>query len=197
MYSHMMVGSNDLDRSKTFYDALFGAVGGQPGIVDPKGRLVYMHDGGVFLVTKPIDGEAATPARQVLPSHDAQHAGHEPQRQRRDAAPAARGPGLGHRRDRGQHHREPAQGDKAHDTDVEEPREPPLQVDPKRHDRAHQPHVQDDQRRVPALQHTGRDDERRDEREETERPHTDFPLKRPVGRNSSTMIRITKLTANL
>jgi catechol 2,3-dioxygenase-like lactoylglutathione lyase family enzyme len=61
MYSHMMVGSNDLDRSKTFYDALFGAVGGQPGIVDPKGRLVYMHDGGVFLVTKPIDGEAATP----------------------------------------------------------------------------------------------------------------------------------------
>jgi len=61
MYSHMMVGSNDIDRSKEFYDALFGAMGGKPGITDPKGRLIYMHNGSVFLVTKPIDGEAATP----------------------------------------------------------------------------------------------------------------------------------------
>ena len=61
MYSHMMVGSNDIDRSTEFYDALFGAVGGKPGITDPKGRLIYMHNGSVFLVTKPIDGEAATP----------------------------------------------------------------------------------------------------------------------------------------
>ncbi len=61
MYSHMMVGANDIDRAKTFYDALFGAVGGKPGIVDPKGRLIYMHNGGMFLVTKPIDGESATP----------------------------------------------------------------------------------------------------------------------------------------
>lgn len=61
MYSHMMVGANDIDRAKTFYDALFGAVGGKPGIVDPKGRLIYMHNGSMFLVTKPIDGESATP----------------------------------------------------------------------------------------------------------------------------------------
>ncbi len=61
MYSHMMVGANDIDRAKTFYDALFGAVGGKPGIVDPKGRLIYMHNGGTFLVTKPIDGADATP----------------------------------------------------------------------------------------------------------------------------------------
>lgn len=60
MFSHMMVGSNDLARSKRFYDALFGAVGGPPGIEDPKGRLVYMHKGSVFLVTRPIDGEQAT-----------------------------------------------------------------------------------------------------------------------------------------
>ena len=60
MFSHMMVGSNDLDRSKRFYDALFGAVGGDPGVIDDKGRLVYLQDGGVFLVTKPIDGAAAT-----------------------------------------------------------------------------------------------------------------------------------------
>ncbi|GGB68391.1 MULTISPECIES: VOC family protein [Henriciella] len=62
MYSHMMVGSNDLEKSKQFYDALFGAVGGKPGITDPKGRLIYMHNGGLFLVTKPIDGQPATHA---------------------------------------------------------------------------------------------------------------------------------------
>ncbi len=61
MYSHMMVGANDIDRSKKFYDALFASVGGKPGIVDPKGRLIYMHNGSMFLVTKPIDGAEATP----------------------------------------------------------------------------------------------------------------------------------------
>ena len=62
MFSHMMVGSNDLDRSKTFYDALFGAIGGKPAIADDKGRLIYLHDGGVFMVTAPIDGAPATHA---------------------------------------------------------------------------------------------------------------------------------------
>jgi catechol 2,3-dioxygenase-like lactoylglutathione lyase family enzyme len=60
MYSHMMVGSNDLDRSKQFYDATFEAMGGRPGIADPAGRLMYLHNGGIFMVTKPIDGETAT-----------------------------------------------------------------------------------------------------------------------------------------
>jgi catechol 2,3-dioxygenase-like lactoylglutathione lyase family enzyme len=60
MFSHMMVGSNDIDRSKKFYDALFVALGGKAGVVDPKGRLVYVHDGAVFLVTPPIDGNPAT-----------------------------------------------------------------------------------------------------------------------------------------
>lgn len=60
MYSHMMVGTNDIDKSKTFYDAVFGALGGKPAITDPKGRLIYLHNGGVFLVTPPIDGQPAT-----------------------------------------------------------------------------------------------------------------------------------------
>ena len=60
MYSHNMVGSNDIEASKKFYDATFQAIGGKPGIVDDKGRLIYMHNGGLFLVTKPIDGEPAT-----------------------------------------------------------------------------------------------------------------------------------------
>lgn len=60
MYSHNMVGSNDIEASKKFYDATFAALGGKPAIVDDKGRLIYMHNGGLFLVGKPIDGEPAT-----------------------------------------------------------------------------------------------------------------------------------------
>src|SRR5271163_2121946 len=62
MFSHVMVGSNDIARSRRFYDALFGAMGGKPAAEDAKGRLVYVHNGGVFLVTEPIDGNAATHA---------------------------------------------------------------------------------------------------------------------------------------
>ena len=60
MYSHVMVGSNDLDASKRFYDAIFTATGGREGKLDPKGRLVYLNNGGIFLVTPPIDGQPAT-----------------------------------------------------------------------------------------------------------------------------------------
>ncbi len=62
MFSHIMIGSNDIQRSKTFYDALFAATGGEPGVIDPKGRLAYAQEGGRFLITKPINGEPATPA---------------------------------------------------------------------------------------------------------------------------------------
>lgn len=60
MFSHMMVGSNDIARSKKFYDALFAAIGAKPGNIDAKGRLVYFHNGAAFLVTQPIDGNPAT-----------------------------------------------------------------------------------------------------------------------------------------
>jgi predicted enzyme related to lactoylglutathione lyase len=60
MYSHNMVGSNDIEASKKFYDATFQAIGGKPAITDDKGRLIYMHNGGLFLVGTPIDGEPAS-----------------------------------------------------------------------------------------------------------------------------------------
>ena len=59
MFSHVMIGANDIDAAKTFYDATFAAFGGKPGVIDPKGRLVYQHNGGIFIVTKPINGEPA------------------------------------------------------------------------------------------------------------------------------------------
>ena len=55
MFSHVMVGSNDLERSKQFYDGLFG----KAGAVDDKGRLAYRRNGAVFMVSKPIDGQPA------------------------------------------------------------------------------------------------------------------------------------------
>jgi catechol 2,3-dioxygenase-like lactoylglutathione lyase family enzyme len=62
MFSHIMVGSNDTARSKKFYDALFAAMGGQPGTQDARGRVAYAHNGGRFMVSKPIDGKSAGPA---------------------------------------------------------------------------------------------------------------------------------------
>ena len=60
MYSHNMVGTNDSAKSKVFYDALFTAVGGRAGMQDDKGRLIYMNNGGMFMVTPPINGEPAS-----------------------------------------------------------------------------------------------------------------------------------------
>lgn len=59
MFSHIMVGSDDIERSKTFYDATLGALGAKPGSVDDKGRLLYMHGGGLFMVSEPINGKPA------------------------------------------------------------------------------------------------------------------------------------------
>lgn len=59
MFSHVMLGTDDIDASKAFYDAALGALGIAPGRVDPKGRVIYLHGGGVFLLTRPINGEPA------------------------------------------------------------------------------------------------------------------------------------------
>ena len=60
MFTHVMVGSNDIEASKKFYDAIFTAAGGSAGTIDAKGRLAYSQDGGRFLVTKPLNGKPAS-----------------------------------------------------------------------------------------------------------------------------------------
>lgn len=62
MFSHVVLGTNDIEKAKNFYDSVMGAIGGQPGQKDPKGRLIYMHNGGLLLITPPIDGQPATHA---------------------------------------------------------------------------------------------------------------------------------------
>jgi catechol 2,3-dioxygenase-like lactoylglutathione lyase family enzyme len=62
MFSHVMVGTNDLAASKKFYDAVLGAIGVASGQADPKGRIFYRTKTGVFGITNPLDGKAATHA---------------------------------------------------------------------------------------------------------------------------------------
>ena len=62
MFSHVMIGANDVDASKKFYDAVLGAIGIPAGNADPKGRIFYRTKTEVFAISKPIDGEAATHA---------------------------------------------------------------------------------------------------------------------------------------
>ncbi|MEY2925910.1 MAG: hypothetical protein RL367_387 [Pseudomonadota bacterium] len=62
MFSHVMLGANDIAASRKFYDAVLGTLGYKPGFEDPNGRVFYMTDTGIFAITKPIDGNPATHA---------------------------------------------------------------------------------------------------------------------------------------
>ena len=59
MFSHVMLGVNDLEVSKKFYDALLGTLGIAPGVAN-KNRYFYMSPTGMFAITTPINGEPAT-----------------------------------------------------------------------------------------------------------------------------------------
>ncbi len=60
MFSHVMIGVNDIEASKKFYDATLGALGIAPGHIDAKSRCFYMTPSGIFALTKPINGEPAS-----------------------------------------------------------------------------------------------------------------------------------------
>ena len=48
MFSHIMVGADDIEASRVFYDAVLGTLGCKPGIlsVNPTGhtRYLYIHE---------------------------------------------------------------------------------------------------------------------------------------------------------
>lgn len=64
MFSHVMIGSNDIERSKRFYDAVLSVFGaGEPFRHKANSghtRLFYRHDGSTFCITEPINGEDAS-----------------------------------------------------------------------------------------------------------------------------------------
>jgi len=59
MFSHVMIGTNNLEQSKAFYDAVLGALGVAPGSVD-RHRVFWRTPAGIFSVSLPIDGQPAT-----------------------------------------------------------------------------------------------------------------------------------------
>ncbi len=59
MFTHVMVGTNDLERAKKFYDATFAVLGVKPAVIDGH-RMFYRAKTGSFGVGRPINGEPAT-----------------------------------------------------------------------------------------------------------------------------------------
>jgi len=60
MFSHIMVGADDVAASKKFYDATLAALGHPAGINDDKGRVFYMTPTGIFSITPPINNQPAS-----------------------------------------------------------------------------------------------------------------------------------------
>lgn len=64
MFSHVMFGVSDLEKSKKFYDAILGTLGIGPGVANTTtnnvNRYFYRSPGGSFGITTPINGEPAT-----------------------------------------------------------------------------------------------------------------------------------------
>jgi catechol 2,3-dioxygenase-like lactoylglutathione lyase family enzyme len=61
MFSHVMLGAKDLEASRQFYDAALSTLNLGPGVAN-KERYFYRSPTGVFAITTPINGQAATHA---------------------------------------------------------------------------------------------------------------------------------------
>ncbi len=87
MLNHVMIGSNDIERTKAFYNKVLGVLGCREPMahVNDTGqtRLFYIHNGHTFSVSEPINGKPAEPSNgstigflcdspeQVVALHDA------------------------------------------------------------------------------------------------------------------------------
>jgi|TARA_B100000085_G_scaffold258336_1_gene260336 catechol 2,3-dioxygenase-like lactoylglutathione lyase family enzyme len=64
MFSHVMVGANNIEESRVFYDKIFKVLGAEPGKMYPnlsgQKRYFYNFKGTTFCITEPIDGKPAT-----------------------------------------------------------------------------------------------------------------------------------------
>ena len=60
MFSHIMLGADDMEKSRKFYDAIMEVLGHKPGFMDDKGRCFYMEKSGIFSLSVPINGEPAS-----------------------------------------------------------------------------------------------------------------------------------------
>ncbi len=67
MFNHIMVGTSDIEKSKSFYDAVLGTLGfeGEPlphTAATGHKRLFYRHNGGTLCLSEPINNEPASAA---------------------------------------------------------------------------------------------------------------------------------------
>ncbi|MDO6514308.1 MULTISPECIES: VOC family protein [unclassified Neptuniibacter] len=66
MFSHVMVGSDDIERSKNFYNSVLGVLGVKEPVVNVNDtgqtRLFYIHNDSIFCVTEPINGKPMSAA---------------------------------------------------------------------------------------------------------------------------------------
>ena len=64
MFSHIMIGTNDFDRAKAFYDTVLATLGAGPGMINVAAtghkRAFWMHNGGMFSISEPINDKEAT-----------------------------------------------------------------------------------------------------------------------------------------
>ena len=64
MFNHIMIGTNDIEKSKAFYEKVLAVLGGRGAIDNTSAsghqHAIFIHDGNTFMLTQPIDGEAAT-----------------------------------------------------------------------------------------------------------------------------------------
>ncbi len=66
MLNHIMIGSADIEQSKSFYNAVLGVLGADEPMahVNDTGqtRLFYSHDGSTFSISEPINGKPVEPS---------------------------------------------------------------------------------------------------------------------------------------
>lgn len=66
MFNHIMIGTNDIEKSKAFYTAVLGVLGaGEPMVnVSDTGhtRIFFIHDGSTFSISEPINDEPCAPS---------------------------------------------------------------------------------------------------------------------------------------
>ncbi len=66
MLNHIMIGSDDIEKSKRFYNAVLGVLGASEPIVNindtGQTRLFYVHNGSAFCITEPINGKPVSVA---------------------------------------------------------------------------------------------------------------------------------------
>lgn len=63
MFSHIVLGADDIQAAKKFYDAALAPLGHGPGAELPPGdRIIYQGEAGILMITRPINGEPATSA---------------------------------------------------------------------------------------------------------------------------------------